>query len=109
MAGMADGGLVSRAARRPDGLDPGAPGSAAQDAVAAAGLLPAGAVRGRRLIGGVPAIRDPLRDAAAHVEEPERVLRRAPDAERGVRVVGLPAAAAIDHPGDHGVAPPVAA
>src|SRR5690242_2649470 len=61
----------------------------------------------RPLVILVPAILDPLIDAAAHVVEAERVGREAADPQRLLGVIGLVAALAIGQTGLRVVAPPV--
>src|SRR5262245_48864586 len=67
---------------------------------------PRRAIGRRALIVPVPAVRDPLVDATAHVEQAEGVCLKAPDLQELRRVAGIVASLAVGHADAHLVAPP---
>src|SRR5215467_11364776 len=84
-----------------------APGAAANHAHIAAGTVPCMTVRGRALVGVVPAVGGPFPNAAVHIVQAERIRRERSDALRSFLVPRIAAILAIGGAFAHLFAPPV--
>src|SRR3954452_24730107 len=82
-----------------------APRTAPQDPLAAVALQPGAAIRRGSLVGPVPAVGDPLGDAAVHVMQAERIGSEAADRRRHSSFVAAAAVLAV-RVGDSSRVPP---
>src|SRR3954447_8919253 len=106
---MSDAAIVAVATSRTGIRSAILPRSRADDARVAPLLQPDRPVARRSLVVLVPIVRDPLADAAAHVEQAERIGLRAADLRRLI-LIGVTiavAALAARHPGTHAISPPI--
>src|SRR4029078_6801431 len=99
--------IVIIAVRRPDIIHVVLPRAGTDDARRALAIEPGGAIDGRRLIGLVPAIRDPLSNAAAHIIETEGIGFDAANRHRLRGIVGLIASLAVGHTNRGLITPPI--
>src|SRR5581483_11564926 len=107
MRQIAHAGVVAVAARGAEIRGVVLPRAAAQHVLAAIVVLPGGPVGRRAVIILMPAIGDPLGDAAAHIMKAEGIGGKAPDLDGVMGIVRLAAALAGGDAGLHLVAPPI--
>src|SRR5215203_1305713 len=107
MGGIAHVGVIDAAVCCPGIARVFPPGARTDNARGALVLDPRRTVRRSALIIFVPAVLDPLIDAAAHIEQPKRIWLQAADLDRLVGDQNVAAVLAIDHAGLKLIAPPV--